>query len=179
MVAPGLLLDPLEQLLVGLVLLGGPEDLGLAVDVRDLLVELLRHPDALDHGEAVLVGLLLGQALVERVERDQGGVARVGARQLDGAGGVAGVGLQHEPGPPGLVVGRGCVGRVAGVEASEEGREAADPEILLAVIGVRGCPEGTGENLVRSVGALGGALVVGVDVLVPARVVFGEEVGTV
>lgn len=110
------------------------------------------------------------------MEGDLGHVPRVGARQLDRAGVVARVRLEHEPRPPRLVVGGGGVGRVAGVEAGEKGGEATDPEILFAVVGVLGGPESTAEDLVRGVGALGGAGVVGVDVLGPARVVLGSEV---
>lgn len=177
--SPGLLLDPLEQLLVRVVLLGRPEDGRLAVDVGHLLEELHRHAHALDHGLGVLVGVLLGETLVQVMEGDDGRVAGVGAGQLDRAGVVAGVSLEHEPRPPGLVVGRRRVGGVAGVEAGEQGREAADPQILLAVVGVAGRPDGAAEDLVGGVRALGGAQVLGVDVLGPARVVLGVQVRAV
>lgn len=96
-VSPGLLRDPLEELVVGVVLLGGPEDGGLAVDVGHVVEEAHRHAHALDQGLAVLVGVRLGQTLVQVVEGDEGRIAGVGAGQLDRAGVIAGVSLEHEP----------------------------------------------------------------------------------
>lgn len=174
-VAPGLVLDPLDELLVGVVLLRRPEDVGLAVDIGDILEEVLRHPNALDKGLGVLVGGLGVHPLVQVVEGDDGRVPRVGASQLDGSGVVARVRLQDKPRPPGLVVGRRGIRREARVEAVEERGEAADPQVLLPVVRVAGRPERAREHVVRRVHALGRAPVVRVRVARPTRVVLGAQ----
>jgi hypothetical protein len=145
-VAPGLVTGELLEVLLRADILGGPDALKRTIKRDKALKGLDAVLHTLDDGLEILVA-----TLGEGFEVDAGSVAGVGRGQVDGAGVVATVSLQREPGPDVEVL--GGMQRVSGEIAVEVGGDTTEEQVRL-VARDGGVVKVTKGNTVGGVGTL-------------------------
>lgn len=123
-VAPGLVTGELLEILLRADVLGGPDALKRSVKRDEALKGLDAVLHTLDDGLKILVA-----TLGEGFKVDAGSVTGVGRGQVDGAGVVAAVSLQREPGPDVEVL--GSMQRVSGEVAVEVGGNTTEEQVRL------------------------------------------------